>query len=96
MVDRDLIIAKAAAVKKHLKRIEAKRETSLANFKKDIDRQDIVLFNLQMAIQNCVDIAAHIVGEESLGVPGSTTELFYFQFLKRLKSINHGQSSRKI
>ena len=44
---------------------------------KDVDRQDIVLFNLQMAIQNCVDIAAHIVGEEGLGIPGSTSELFY-------------------
>jgi uncharacterized protein YutE (UPF0331/DUF86 family) len=34
-------------------------------------------FNLQMAIQNCVDIAAHIVGEKGFGVPGSTNELFY-------------------
>ena len=77
MVDRDLIIAKAASVKKHLARLEAKRETNLEAFIKDIDRQDIVLFNLQMAIQNCVDIAAHIVGEEGFGLPGSTNELFY-------------------
>ena len=77
MVDRDLILAKAAAVKKHLRRIEAKRATSLEDFAKDLDRQDIVLFNLQMAIQSCVDIAAHIVGEEGLGIPGSTNELFY-------------------
>ena len=77
MVDRDLIIAKAAAVKKHIKRIEAKRETDLHTFTKDIDRQDIVLFNFQMAIQNCVDIAAHIVGEKGFGIPGSTNELFY-------------------
>ena len=30
-----------------------------------------------MAIQNCIDIAAHIVSEEGLGVPGSTNEMFY-------------------
>lgn len=77
MVDRDLIVAKAAAVQKHLKRIEAKRGNNLEAFTQDIDRQDIVLFNLQMAIQNCVDIAAHIVGEEGFGIPGSTNELFY-------------------
>jgi len=77
MVDRELIVAKAATVKKHLKRIEAKRGNSLEAFKNDIDRQDIVFFNLQMAIQNCVDIAAHIVGEKGFGVPGSTNELFY-------------------
>ena len=77
MVDHDLIIAKAAAVKKHIKRIAHKRGTRLEAFKNDIDRQDIVLFNLQMAIQNCVDIAAHIVGDEGFGVPDNTTELFY-------------------
>ena len=77
MVDRDLIVAKAAAVKKHLRRVDAKRGSSLETFAKDVDRQDIVMFNLQMAIQNCVDIAAHIVGEEGFGIPGSTNELFY-------------------
>jgi uncharacterized protein YutE (UPF0331/DUF86 family) len=77
MADRELILAKAAAVKKHLKRIEVKRGNSMETFARDLDRQDIVLFNLQMAIQNCVDIAAHIVGEEGLGIPGSTSELFY-------------------
>ena len=30
-----------------------------------------------MAIQNCIDMAAHIVSEEGLGVAGSTNELFY-------------------
>jgi len=30
-----------------------------------------------MAIQNCVDIAAHIISEEGLGIPGSTNEMFY-------------------
>jgi uncharacterized protein YutE (UPF0331/DUF86 family) len=77
MVDRDLLIAKAASVKNHLKRIEARRGNSLQNFITDIDRQDIVLFNMQMAIQNCVDIAALIVGEKGFGIPGSTNELFY-------------------
>lgn len=30
-----------------------------------------------MAIQNCIDIAAHIISEEGLGVPGSANEMFY-------------------
>ena len=30
-----------------------------------------------MAIQNCIDIAAHIISDEGLGVPGSTNEMFY-------------------
>ena len=77
MVDKDLIIAKASSVKRHLNRIKEKRDTDLQTFLKDLDRQESILFNLQMAIQNCIDIAAHIISEEGVGVPGSTNEMFY-------------------
>jgi uncharacterized protein YutE (UPF0331/DUF86 family) len=30
-----------------------------------------------MAVQNCIDIAAHIISDEGFGVPGSTNEMFY-------------------
>lgn len=78
MVDKDLIFAKAGAIKRHCKRITDKSGVDVEAFKIDLDRQESVLFNLQMAIQNCIDIAAHIVSEEGYGVPGSSNELFYF------------------
>ena len=77
MVDNDLILAKASSVKRHLRRVEEKRNINLQIFLKDIDRQESILFNLQMAIQNCIDIAAHIISDEGFGVPGSTNEMFY-------------------
>ena len=77
MVDSDLILAKAGSVKRHLRRVIEKRNTGLQTFLEDIDRQESVLFNLQMAVQNCIGIAAHIIGEEGFGVPGSTSEMFY-------------------
>ena len=77
MVDSDLILAKAGSVKSHLNRVSKKSNVDLDRFLKDIDRQESILFNIQMAIQNCIDIAAHIISEEGLGVPGSTTEMFY-------------------
>ncbi len=77
MVDKDLIIAKASSVKRHINRIKEKRDIDLQTFLKDLDRQESILFNLQMAIQNCIDIAAHIISEEGVGVPGSTNEMFY-------------------
>ncbi len=77
MVDKDLIIAKASSVKRNLNRIKEKRDTDLKTFLKDLDRQESILFNLQMAIQNCIDITAHIISEQGLGVPGSTNEMFY-------------------
>ena len=77
MVDKELILAKASAVRRHCKRISQKSNVDFQVFKSDLDRQEIILFNLQMAIQNCIDIAAHIVSEEGYGVPGSSNEMFY-------------------
>ena len=77
MVDRDLIITKADAIKKHVDRAMKKSQVDVVDFKNDRDRQDIVLFNLQMAVQNCIDIAAHIISDEGFGVPGSNNEMFY-------------------
>ena len=77
MVDRDLILAKTSSAQKHIRRIEEKAKVDYGTFRKDLDRQESILFNIQMAVQNCIDIAAHIISEEGLGVPGSTSEMFY-------------------
>ena len=77
MVDKDLLLAKASSVKRHLKRVKEKSKVDSKAFLADVDGQEIVMFNLQMAIQNCVDIAAHIISEEGLGIPDSISEMFY-------------------
>jgi uncharacterized protein YutE (UPF0331/DUF86 family) len=77
VVDHDLIILKADAVKKHVDRANRKSQIDVDSFINDRDCQDIVLFNLQMAVQNCLDIAAHIISDEGMGVPGSNNEMFY-------------------
>ena len=77
MVDRDLIFSKANSVRKHVKRALEKSDVDKQTFVNDRDRQDIILFNLQMAVQNCIDIAAHIISDEGYGVPGSNNEMFY-------------------
>jgi uncharacterized protein YutE (UPF0331/DUF86 family) len=77
VVDRDLVLAKAGRIERHLRRVREKRGVSLEAFLDDLDRQESILFNLQMAIQGCVDVAAHVIGDEGLGVPGSMNEMFY-------------------
>lgn len=77
MVDRDLLLAKSACVKAHIDRIAAKRGEEFQVFASDVDRQDIVAFNLHLAIENCIDIAAHIISENGWGVPGSASEMLY-------------------
>ncbi len=66
MVDRDLVVSKADSVKKHVDRAIKQCQVDTREFMKDKDRQDIVLFNIQMAVQNCIDIAAHIISEDGL------------------------------
>lgn len=77
MIDKSLLLAKAGRVENHLRRIREKCTVNLEQFLDDLDRQESILFNLQMAIQNCIDIAAHILSDEDLGVAGSTNEMFY-------------------
>jgi uncharacterized protein YutE (UPF0331/DUF86 family) len=77
MVDRDLLLAKSAGVRAHIDRIAAKSGEDLQIFTSDVDRQDIVAFNLHLAIENCIDIAAHIISENGWGVPGSASEMLY-------------------
>jgi uncharacterized protein YutE (UPF0331/DUF86 family) len=77
MVDKDLILAKASSVKRHIDRVKAKSVADMAIFLQDLDRQESVAFNMHLAIQNCMDIAAHIISEEGLGVPGSAVDMFF-------------------
>ena len=77
MIDKSLIVAKAEKVDAHLRRIKVKRSVAVEEFLGDLDRQESILFNLQMAIQNCIDIAAHVISDEDLGVADSTNEMFY-------------------
>jgi len=74
VIDKDVILAKASKVEHHLRRIKEKREISLDKFLGDLDCQESILFNLQMALQNCIDLAAHIISDEELGMVGSTNE----------------------
>jgi uncharacterized protein YutE (UPF0331/DUF86 family) len=77
LIDKDILLNKADRVHRHVKRVKDKRPARLKEFLSTRDLQDIVLFNLQMAIQNCIDMASHVISDEGLGVPGSTNEMFY-------------------
>ena len=77
MVDHDLVLAKAGLIRRHLRRMKEKIEVDLETFLSDLDRQEVISFNLHLAIENCTDLAAHIISEEGLGVPGSASEMFY-------------------
>lgn len=76
MVDRRVIGRKLDQIEHHLERIRSLPDLSLEAFKNDVANQDIFLFNLTQAIQNCIDIATHIVSDEGWGMPGTQSEGF--------------------
>jgi uncharacterized protein YutE (UPF0331/DUF86 family) len=47
-----------------------------------------------MALQNCIDLAAHIISDEELGIVGSTNEMFYI--LKENGYIDRGLSENMV
>ncbi len=52
MVNRDVVLAKVDHLKRHSARLKQKQGGDLNRFLADPDLQDIVLMNLQAAIQN--------------------------------------------
>ena len=76
MVDKSIIKAKMANIKKNLDRLKEKQVLNNDEFRANQDLQDIVLLNLQAAIQGCIDIASHIISDNDWGVPGSLAGLF--------------------
>lgn len=75
MVDRDVVIGKISSIQRCLKRIEDVTGLNPDSLD-DLDTQEIVILNLQRAIQSSIDLAAHIVADEGLGVPSELRENF--------------------
>lgn len=91
MPDRDVVLAKVAGIQKCLRRI--KEVTGLFPERlDDLDAQDIFVLNLQRAIQSAIDLAAHIVASEGLGI--SDTIRGHFVLLENAKVITKTLSQK--
>lgn len=77
MVDRRIIAEKVDTVERSIKRIISRRGDTVEEFVANEDLQDSVVLHLMQAIQGCVDLAAHIVSDEELGLAASTRDFFY-------------------
>ena len=68
MPDKDIVLAKVAAIQRCLRRI--KDGTGLDPALLDeLDAQDIFVLNLQRAIQSAIDLGTHVIASEGLGIP---------------------------
>jgi uncharacterized protein YutE (UPF0331/DUF86 family) len=70
MVERDVVLAKAATVERCLARVDEVRARPAGTLL-PIDVEDIVVLNVTRAAQAAADIAAHVVAAEGYGLPDS-------------------------
>ena len=67
MPDRDVVLAKIAAIQRCIRRIRDVTGLDAARLD-DLDVQDIFVLNLQRAIQSSIDLATHVIASEGLGI----------------------------
>lgn len=91
MIDRDILFEKTNSIQNCLQRIH---NTVQENFDKieELDVQDIVVLNLQRAIQLAIDMAAYIIAKQRLGIPQSLKDQFLI--LERNRIISNAISAK--
>lgn len=75
MVDQDVVFEKIKQIQNCLRRIQEVTQGDPASLN-DIDAQDIFVLNLQRAVQASIDLAAHVIADEGLGLPSELKENF--------------------
>ena len=76
MVNQGIVISKISHIENNLQRLKEKQKITLEELKKNSDLQDVILHNLQLSIQGCIDLASHIISDEGWMVPDTLAGLF--------------------
>lgn len=86
MVDVEVIKQRLNQLSTSINKIERFKEISLKEFLKDDIIQDVVEYNLFIAINMMIDIATHIVVDNNMGSPETLGEAF--NILNKEKYLN--------
>jgi uncharacterized protein YutE (UPF0331/DUF86 family) len=76
VVDKTLLADKIAAVRDAVARIRSVLPASEEGFVQDRTAREVIILNLFVAIQSCVDLASHWLADEGWDVPGTYGEIF--------------------
>ncbi len=76
LVDPDVLRRKTAQVLHHCDRLQRRATLSAADLERDEDLANIVLMDLQQAVQACLDLAVHVCADDNLGAPATYAEAF--------------------
>lgn len=81
MVDSHLVEHRLGSIRDHLDRIVATLPDDREKFVADRTAQEIVAFNLFLALQDALDLAAHVIADRGYALP--TTAREHFEILER-------------
>lgn len=81
MVDRHLVEQRLAAIQDRIDRITQTLPADSVAFLADRDAQELVAFNLFLAFQDALDLAAHLIADRGYELP--TTAREHFEILGR-------------
>ena len=76
MVDSALLAAKIASVRDATARVRAVLPASLEVFIADRTAREVVTLNIFVAIQDCLDLAAHWLADAGWDMPGAYADVF--------------------
>ncbi|MEI6892124.1 MAG: DUF86 domain-containing protein [Pontiella sp.] len=80
-MDKDIVLNKLESLRRCLRRVQDKTPASVDLLLEDHDLQDIIVLNLERAIQSSVDIGLHIISDLEIPVPETMAQTF--EFLKK-------------
>jgi uncharacterized protein YutE (UPF0331/DUF86 family) len=75
-METDVILNKLESLVLCARRIESKRPVDLETLEHDIDVQDIIVVNLERAVQTCVDIGTHLLSDYTVSSPLTMADVF--------------------
>jgi uncharacterized protein YutE (UPF0331/DUF86 family) len=76
VVDKALLAAKIAAVRDATARVRSVLPASAEAFVADRTAREVAVLNIFVAIQDCLDMAAHWLSDAGVQVPGSYADVF--------------------
>ena len=75
-MDSNVVTNKIDSLIRCINRIEEKKPENINVLESDYDLQDILILNLERAVQNCVDIGSHILSDYNYPAPKTMAEVF--------------------
>lgn len=77
-MDKEVLITKLESLIRCIHRIKDQNISKLEELEQNIDKQEIIILNLQRAVQLCVDVGNHILLDYRTQTPATMADTFKY------------------